>query len=125
MKRIFTTEAQRTQRARRTPRILLCALCVLCVSVVNPLFAQKVDLIVTGGTVITMDSQRRVIENGAVAVRGNKIVAVGTAAEIKAKYSADPAGTISANGRIVMPGLINTHTHAAMSLFRGIADDLK
>jgi 5-methylthioadenosine/S-adenosylhomocysteine deaminase len=83
---------------------------------------EKVDLIVSGGTVVTMDAQRRVIADGAVVVRGDSIVAVGSSAEIEARYEA--AKKIDARGAIVMPGLINGHAHAAMSLFRGIADDL-
>jgi 5-methylthioadenosine/S-adenosylhomocysteine deaminase len=83
---------------------------------------DKVDLLVTNGTVITMDAQRRVIENGAVAVRGDAIVAVGASAEIAAQY--DSAKIVDAHGAIIMPGLINGHAHAAMSLFRGVADDL-
>ncbi|HKS41539.1 MAG TPA: amidohydrolase [Blastocatellia bacterium] len=84
--------------------------------------AERVDFIIRGGTVVTMDGSARVIENGAVAVRRERIVAVGTSAEIAAKYSA--ANTINATGKVVMPGLINTHTHVPMVLFRGIADDL-
>jgi 5-methylthioadenosine/S-adenosylhomocysteine deaminase len=83
---------------------------------------DKVDLLVTNGTVITMDAQRRVIENGAVAVRADSIVAVGASAEIAAQY--DAAKILDARGAIIMPGLINGHAHAAMSLFRGVADDL-
>jgi 5-methylthioadenosine/S-adenosylhomocysteine deaminase len=83
---------------------------------------EKVDLLITSGTVITMDAQRRVLEDGAIAVRGDSIVAIGTSAELESKYSA--AKVINAHGAIVMPGLINGHSHAAMSLFRGIADDL-
>lgn len=85
--------------------------------------ADKADLIVTGGTIVTMDANRRVIQNGAIAIKNGRIAAVGTAAEIKAGYTS--TSIIAANGHIVLPGLINTHTHAAMSLFRGIADDLK
>lgn len=84
--------------------------------------AERVDFIIHGGTVVTMDGSGRVIENGAVAVRRDRIVAVGTAAEIAAKYNASK--TINATGKVVMPGLINTHTHVPMVLFRGIADDL-
>ncbi|MFZ0883686.1 MAG: amidohydrolase [Candidatus Acidiferrales bacterium] len=83
---------------------------------------EKADLLVTGGTVVTMDAQRRVIEDGAVAVVGDSIAAVGTSADLAARYEA--AKTVDAHGAIVMPGLINGHAHAAMSLFRGIADDL-
>ena len=96
------------------------AACLLLASLADA--KQKADLLVTGGTVVSMDAQRRVIEDGAVAVVGDSIVAVGTSAEIEGKYEA--AKTIDAHGAIVMPGLINGHAHAAMSLFRGIADDL-
>ena len=76
---------------------------------------------ITGGTVVAMDGQRRVIENGAVAIRNGEIVRVGTAAELRGTAAAK---TINAAGKVVIPGLINTHTHVPMSLFRGIADDL-
>ncbi len=81
------------------------------------------DLVVSGRYVVTMGSPRRVIENGAVAIRGERIVAVGTRAEIDKAWQ--PARRIDRPQALVAPGLINTHTHAAMSLFRGIADDLK
>jgi len=81
-----------------------------------------VDLIVTGGTVVTMDASRHIYDNGAVAMRGDTIVAVGARETIESRY--DAARTIDAHGEIVMPGLINGHAHAAMSLFRGLADDL-
>ena len=70
-----------------------------------------------------MDAQRRVIENGAIAMTGDHIVAVGTRAEIDRDYQA--AQRIDRPDAILAPGLINTHTHAAMSLFRGVADDMK
>src|SRR6202453_883705 len=89
----------------------------------RPAYAKEhVDLVVTNGTVVTMDAQRHVIENGAVAVRGDSIVAVGPSADIAAQY--DAAKIVDARGAIVMPGLIDAHAHAAMSLFRGMADDL-
>jgi 5-methylthioadenosine/S-adenosylhomocysteine deaminase len=84
--------------------------------------AERVDVIIRGGTVVTMDGSSRVIEDGAVAIRRERIVAVGAASEVAAKYAA--ARTINAAGKVVMPGLINTHTHVPMVLFRGIADDL-
>jgi len=83
---------------------------------------EQVDLIVSGGTVVAMDSGKRVLEDGAVAIRGDVIVAVGPRSEIESRCEA--ARTIAAQGKIVMPGLINSHAHAAMSLFRGVADDL-
>ena len=84
--------------------------------------ADRADLIIRGGTVVTMDAASRVIENGAVAIRGERIIAVGSTRDIASKYTA--ARTINAAGKVVMPGLINTHTHVPMVLFRGIADDL-
>ena len=81
-----------------------------------------VSLLVSGGTVVTMDAAGRVIPMGAVAIRGDTIVDVGSADEISGKYSAPQR--IDAAGQIVLPGLINGHTHAPMVLFRGLADDL-
>ena len=81
-----------------------------------------VDLLITGGTIVTMDKERRVIQNGAVAVRGSEIVAIGTSADIAGRFRA--RRTINARGKAIIPGLINTHTHIPMSLFRGISDDL-
>jgi 5-methylthioadenosine/S-adenosylhomocysteine deaminase len=85
--------------------------------------AEPADLVVRNATVVTVDEQRRVIHDGAVAILGGRIAAVGKAAEIAARYQA--AETLDAGGGIVLPGLINAHTHAPMVLFRGIADDLK
>jgi 5-methylthioadenosine/S-adenosylhomocysteine deaminase len=100
---------------------LLCV-CIALLSVQPVSAKEKADLLITGGTVVTVDGQRRVIADGAVAVWGDSIVAVGSSAEIEASYEATKK--IDAHGAIVMPGLINGHAHAAMSLFRGIADDL-
>jgi 5-methylthioadenosine/S-adenosylhomocysteine deaminase len=83
---------------------------------------RPVSLVVTGGTVVTMDGEGRVIADGAVAVDGADIVAVDTAVVIDAQYRG--AETIDASGAVVMPGLVNTHTHAPMVLYRGLADDL-
>jgi 5-methylthioadenosine/S-adenosylhomocysteine deaminase len=81
------------------------------------------DLIVQNATVVTVDRERRVIADGAVAVRDGRIVAVGTRAEVRAGHAAKD--TLDAGGGIVLPGLVNAHTHAAMVLFRGVADDLR
>ncbi|MBI3207733.1 MAG: amidohydrolase family protein [Candidatus Solibacter usitatus] len=70
-----------------------------------------------------MDAQRRVIENGAVAIRGERIVAVGTRAEIDSRFTA--RRRLDRSNAVIAPGLIDTHTHAPMSLFRGLADDLR
>src|SRR5271156_6224153 len=111
---------------RRSWQIALLSAFICCCAILSlPPAASakdKVDLLVTGGTVVTMDGQRRVIQDGAIAIRGDSIIAVGPRAEIENKF--DAALTIDAHGALVMPGLINGHAHAAMSLFRGLADDL-
>ena len=83
---------------------------------------RQVSLIVTNATVVTMDAGRRVLTSAAVAVDGRDIVAVDSAAAIARAYRS--ADTIDARGDVVMPGLVNTHTHAPMVLYRGLADDL-
>ncbi len=82
---------------------------------------QQADWIIEARYVITMDGGHRVIENGAVVTRGERIVAVGTEVEIERRFTA--ANVLRKPQSLIMPGLIDTHTHAAMSLFRGIADD--
>src|SRR6266853_1374499 len=82
----------------------------------------RVDAIWSARWVVTMDTQRRVIENAAVAISGDHIVDVSTKADIDRRYRA--AQRLDRPDAILAPGLINTHTHAAMSLFRGIADDM-
>jgi 5-methylthioadenosine/S-adenosylhomocysteine deaminase len=90
---------------------------------VAALGAAPADWIWSGRYVITMDPQRRVIENGAVAVTGARIVGVGRQSEINARFQ--PKQRLDRPDSILAPGLIDTHTHAAMSLFRGISDDQK
>src|SRR5882724_8429070 len=83
---------------------------------------QKVDLIVTHGLLVTMNGTRAVYDDGAVAIKGDVIVAVGPQSEVEAKYLA--AQTIDAKGKLVLPGFINGHTHVPMTLFRGLHDDV-
>lgn len=83
---------------------------------------KKIDMLVLGGTVVTMDGARRIIEDGAVAVSDGRVVEVGTASDLQSRYAADE--TIDARGNVIIPGLINGHTHVPMTLFRGLADDL-
>jgi 5-methylthioadenosine/S-adenosylhomocysteine deaminase len=90
---------------------------------VSALAAESADWIWTGRYVVTMDPQRRVIENGAIAIRGSRILSAGTKAEIERRYQARQH--LDRPDAILAPGLVNTHTHAAMSLFRGVADDLR
>jgi 5-methylthioadenosine/S-adenosylhomocysteine deaminase len=84
--------------------------------------AERVDLLVLGGTVVTMDSGRRVLRDAGIAVRDGRIIAIDTRVAIRSRYSA--VQTIDAQGKLVVPGLINGHTHIPMTLFRGLADDL-
>ena len=81
--------------------------------------AKEADILITGGTVITIAGPD--IENGSVAIAGGKIVAVGPSSKIDAAYHAKT--TIHARGMAVLPGFVNAHTHVPMTLFRGIADD--
>jgi 5-methylthioadenosine/S-adenosylhomocysteine deaminase len=83
---------------------------------------QTVDLIWSARYVVTEDGNARVLENGALAIRGTQIVDVGLRADIARRYRA--TRTLHQANAILAPGLINTHTHAAMSLFRGVANDL-
>ncbi len=90
---------------------------------ISALAAESADWIWTGRYVVTMDPQRRVIENGAIAIRGERLLAAGPKAEIEKRYQARER--LDRPDAILAPGLIDTHTHAAMSLLRGIADDLR
>ncbi len=84
---------------------------------------KTVDLILTNAVVLTMDEEFRTYEPGAVAVSGNSIAAVGLEADILKEYSAPKR--IDCNQKVLMPGLVNAHTHVPMTLLRGLADDLR
>ena len=84
---------------------------------------QPVDIILTNALVLTMDEKLTQYDPGAVAVRGNSIVAVGPEDEIAREYTA--AETFDCGGKVLMPGLVNAHTHVPMTLLRGLADDLR
>ncbi|MBW1802006.1 MAG: amidohydrolase family protein, partial [Deltaproteobacteria bacterium] len=82
---------------------------------------KKVDIVIENGTILTMDSQENRLENGFLCITGDHISHMG--ADIS-NDAFEAEKRIDARGGLVMPGLINCHTHAAMSLFRGLADDL-
>lgn len=88
----------------------------------TPVIAMNIrpDLIITNALVVTADAENRIIPGGAIAVAGGRILAIGPAADI----GQEAARVIDARGMILMPGLINTHCHAADSLFRGLVEDL-
>ncbi|USD64680.1 amidohydrolase [Vibrio sp. SCSIO 43136] len=87
----------------------------------SALAAKSADILITDATVLTMDAERTIYEHGTVVVKDNKIVAVGDASLAK-QYKAKQ--TLAVDGDIVMPGLINTHTHVSMTVFRSLADDV-
>jgi 5-methylthioadenosine/S-adenosylhomocysteine deaminase len=82
---------------------------------------NALDILVLNGTVLTMDEKNTQIPNGAVAIGGDRIISVGKAIDFSGRRS---SRRIDAGGGIIMPGLVNTHTHASMTCFRGLADDL-
>ena len=85
--------------------------------------AEPADWLYTARYIVTMDAQHRLIEDGAVAVRGERIIAVGKRSDLEKQFQ--PRQRLDRPQAVILPGLINTHTHAAMSLFRGLADDLR
>jgi 5-methylthioadenosine/S-adenosylhomocysteine deaminase len=82
----------------------------------------SIDLLIHGGDVLTVDDEGTVVRDGAVAVHEGEIVAVGSTEELGTRFTA--AESIDATGCLVLPGLVNTHTHLAMTLLRGRADDV-
>lgn len=84
---------------------------------------QEVDTLLINATVLTMDADFNQFDPGAVAVKNDQIVAVGPQEEIQSKFSAREH--IDCQARILMPGLVNAHTHVPMTLLRGLADDLR
>ncbi len=84
---------------------------------------EQVDVVLVNGIVLTMNENGEIFSPGAVAVRGRDVVAVGPVEDVVDRYRA--AETVDCRGQVVMPGLINAHTHVPMSLLRGLADDLR
>ncbi|MGA2488971.1 MAG: amidohydrolase family protein [Anaerolineales bacterium] len=84
---------------------------------------KPADLLLVNALVLTMDEEMHQYEPGAVAVSGDSIIAVGSEAEIRNAYTG--MQTINCTGKVLMPGLVNAHTHAPMTLLRGLADDLR
>ena len=117
----MTESNQKTVKPARSA-IFLFLLAVLALPAACAGDTKTIDLIVRGDHVLTMDPEQSVIADGAVAVNDGMIVAIGPAAEIMASYQANEV--LDGTGKVVMPGLINGHSHAEMTLLRGIADDL-
>ncbi|MFN3420045.1 MAG: amidohydrolase family protein [Pyrinomonadaceae bacterium] len=102
--------------------ILLVCFVFLPAASANTALPKAVDYLILGGTIVTMDDARTIIRDGGIAVKDGKIVSVGTRTEVSRNFR--PRVTVNAVGKVVIPGLINTHTHIPMTLFRGIADDM-
>lgn len=84
---------------------------------------QEVDIIITGGKALLLNAKNTHLENAAIAINASDIVAIGHSEQIAKQYRAKK--TINAKDSLIMPGFVNCHTHAAMTCFRGIADDLE
>ena len=84
---------------------------------------KSANLLLVNALVLTMDEEMHQYEPGAVAISGDSILAAGTEAEIRAAYK--DTKTIDCGGKVLMPGLVNAHTHVPMTLLRGLADDLR
>ena len=99
------------------------AVALVTVALVSAQATRQVSLVIANGIVVTVDGASRIVSPGSIAIDGRDIVAVGMPDEIRRQFRGRQ--TIDATGQVVMPGLINTHTHLSMSLFRGYADDLE
>lgn len=84
---------------------------------------QRVDILIVHGLIVTMDETMTLLKDGAIAVRGTTIVSVGPSAELAARFEAPT--TLDAAGQLVMPGLINAHTHSPAVIFRGLTEDMR
>lgn len=126
---VATTESRVIYSMRKKIFITIALLATLFVTAF-PTIAQRsrgrrmtqVDLLVVNGTLVTMDDKRRVLPDAGVAIAHGRIVAVGSSSDILRMYSAPQR--VDATGKLIVPGLINGHTHVPMTLFRGLADDL-
>src|SRR5262249_55032294 len=117
----YTRRRIQSASMRSVLRVLLAALIVTG----TPLGAQSrrsISLVVVGRAVVTQNAARQVLTPGAVAIDGDAIVAIDSPDGFASRFSA--ADTILASDQIILPGLINTHTHAPMVMYRGLADDL-
>ena len=83
----------------------------------------QVDVLLSNAIVLSMDEFFNQFEPGAVAVNGKEIIAVGLESDLRARYTGKE--TVDCAGKVVMPGIINAHTHVPMTLLRGLADDLR
>ncbi|MEK7160745.1 MAG: amidohydrolase, partial [Patescibacteria group bacterium] len=81
-------------------------------------------LLIKNAMILTQNSERQIIKNGAILIEGGKIADLGVSGKLEKKYAKAKKKIIDGCGQVLIPGLINSHTHAAMSLLRGFADDM-
>jgi predicted amidohydrolase YtcJ len=105
--------------ARRGTILLLALSLLVSASLVAQTRKENIDLLVSGGTIVTLDATRILLEGSAVAVNGDTILSVGPSAELAAKYSA--ALRIDGKGKLVLPGFIDGHTHVPNTLFHSVS----
>src|SRR5882757_1051036 len=108
-------------------RLFCCAIELFLISSAHAQLPSKqavsVDLLITGGAIVTMDPSRRILEDGFIAVRGEEIVAVGSGVSASLRFAPkgiDAKLKIDARGKLILPGFINGHTHVPMTLLRGL-----
>jgi len=123
-----------TSGAKHKSILAVAFFCAMGSSVILSAHAQtpskedvSVDLVITGGTIVTMDTSRRILDDGFIAVRGDEIVAIGSGPSAGSRFA--PKGMnaklkIDARGKLILPGFINGHTHVPMTLLRGLRDDV-
>ncbi|MCK4489773.1 MAG: hypothetical protein KAU23_05905, partial [Anaerolineales bacterium] len=83
---------------------------------------NNVDVLIRGGTILTVDQKHRVIHDGALTITGDTISGIYSSGEVPQELEAGMV--IQADGKVILPGLINAHSHLAMTLFRGFVEDL-
>jgi 5-methylthioadenosine/S-adenosylhomocysteine deaminase len=114
-------------RVAKILSLFLSFVLLIAVSILHahtPPEAVSVDLFITGGTIVTMDGDRRILENGYIVVDGDTIRMIGSGYPFVGKGVIVAKQTIDAKGKLILPGFINGHTHVPMTLLRGLHDDV-
>jgi 5-methylthioadenosine/S-adenosylhomocysteine deaminase len=114
-------------RVAKTLSLCLTPVLLIAVSILRahtPPEAVSVDLFITGGTIVTMDGDRRILENGYIVVNGDTIRMIGSGYPLVGKGVIVAKQTIDAKGKLILPGFVNGHTHVPMTLLRGLHDDV-
>jgi len=106
--------------------LILTLIVLLIIGYLTYVFSNRnrisIDLLIKNGTILTIDSKLSILKNASIAINNSKIIAIDSDKKLLNDFN--PQKIINAENKLIMPGLINTHTHAAMVLFRGIKDDV-